>query len=339
MDIRWKGALAAVALFSAAASLPVQAQDNACGTDRKIDIAEMTWASAAALAHIHALILENGFGCDVEVVAGDTVPTSASMLARGTPAVAPELWTSSIQEQWQKGMADGQVIELGDAFEGGGVEGWFIPDYFHETHPELVSADDVLAHPELFPDPEDTSKGRLYSCPPGWACELANSAMYEAYDMKEKGWTLFSPGSGGNLDASIARAFAREEPIFFYYWGPTAILGKYPSYALALPPVDEAGYECNTNPDCDAPPVKTAWPASPIKIAVASWLKDEAPTVVDYLAGTTMSRDTVSALVAWGDDNKADAEATARHFLATEEAVWTSWVAPEIAAKVKAALG
>src|SRR5690606_38652263 len=117
MDIRWKGALAAAALFSAAASLPVQAQDNACGTDRKIDIAEMTWASAAAIAHIHALILENGFGCEVEVVAGDTVPTSASMLARGTPAIAPELWTSSIQEQWQKGLADGQVVELGDAFE------------------------------------------------------------------------------------------------------------------------------------------------------------------------------------------------------------------------------
>lgn len=333
----WKGALAAAAMFAiAGASLPVQAQSE-CGTDKTIDIAEMTWASAAAIARIHAHILEDGYGCNVEVVAGDTVPTSASMLSKGVPAVAPELWTSAIQDAWKKGMSDNVVAELGDTFEGGGVEGWFIPQYFADEHPELKTAEDVLAHPELFPDPEDPGKGRLYSCPPGWACELANSALFEAYDMSDK-WNLFSPGSGGNLDASISRAFLREEPIFFYYWGPTAILGKYPSYALELPAVDQAGYECNTNPDCTDPPVKTAWPSSPIKIAVASWIKDEAPNVADYLAGTTMDRDTVSQLVAWGDDNKADAEDTAIHFLEENEDVWTKWVTPEIAEKVKAAL-
>jgi glycine betaine/proline transport system substrate-binding protein len=200
-------------------------------------------------------------------------------------------------------------------------------------------ADDVIDHPELFKDPEDSSKGRLYSCPPGWACEIANAAMFEAYDMKDRGWNLFSPGSGGNLDASISRAFIRKKPIFFYYWGPTAILGKYPSYAVGLPPVDEAGYECNTNPDCDKPPVKTAWPSSPIKIGVASWIATDAPKVADYLKGTTMTRDQVSQMVAWGDDNKADAEATAVHFLESNEDIWTKWVSPEIAEKVRASLG
>ena len=337
MKIIWKGALAAAAMFAlAGASLPVQAQ-SACGTDKTIDIAEMTWASAAAIARIHAHILGDGYGCNVEVVAGDTVPTSASMLSKGTPAIAPEMWTSSIQDAWKQDMADNKVAELGDTFEGGGVEGWFIPQYFADAHPELKTAEDVLAHPEMFPDPEDPGKGRLYSCPPGWACEIANSALFEAYQASDK-WNLFSPGSGGNLDASITRAFLRQEPIFFYYWGPTAILGKNPSYALELPAVDQAGYECNTNPDCTEPPVKTAWPSSPIKIGVASWIKDEAPVVADYLAGTTMDRDTVSQLVAWGDDNKADAEATAVHFLKENEDVWGKWVTPEIADKVKAAL-
>ena len=99
----WKGALAAAVLIGATASLPVQAHDTACGTDRTIDIAEMTWPSAAALAHIHATILEAGYGCNVEIVTGDTVPTSSSMLSRGTPAVAPELWTSAIEEPWAEG--------------------------------------------------------------------------------------------------------------------------------------------------------------------------------------------------------------------------------------------
>jgi glycine betaine/proline transport system substrate-binding protein len=327
-----------LALGLGSARLTAAQAATSCDTDRTIDIAEMTWASAAALAHIHARILKDGYGCSVQIVAGDTVPTSASMLSKGRPALAPELWTSSIQEQWQKGMTDRVVAELADTYEGGGREAWFIPDYFHKQHPELVTAQDVVDRPELFPDPEDPSKGRLYSCPPGWACELANAALFKAYDMKAKGWNLFSPGSGGTLAASISRAFQRKEPILYYYWGPTAILGKYPSFALEMPPVNLKAYRCNTNKECKEPPTKTAWPSSPIKIGVAAWIKSDAPVVAKYLAGTTMTRAQVSALVAWGDDNKAGAEATARHFLKESQDTWTKWVPAEVASKVKAAL-
>jgi glycine betaine/proline transport system substrate-binding protein len=224
----------AVVLLSAS-SLPVHAQDDAaqCGTDRKIDIAEMTWPSAAALAHIHATVLEHGFGCTVEIVTGDTVPTASSMLSRGTPAVAPELWTSTIEDAWAAGIEDGAVVQFADAITDGTVEGWFIPDYVQAENPELTTAEAVIARPDLFADPEDPGKGRLYSCPPGWACELSTTALFEAYGMEDT-WNLFSPGSGGALDASIARAFTREEPILFYYWGPTAILGKFPAVQLDL---------------------------------------------------------------------------------------------------------
>ena len=91
MKTLWKGMLAAGAMViaGATASLPVQAQDTTCGTDRTIDIAEMTWPSAAALAHVHAIILENGYGCNVEVVQGDTVPTSASSSSSTALRVMP----------------------------------------------------------------------------------------------------------------------------------------------------------------------------------------------------------------------------------------------------------
>jgi len=324
---------------AATVRMPAQAQDaTACGTDRKIDIAEMTWPSAAALAHIHAIVLDKGYGCNVEVVTGDTVPTSASMLARGTPAVAPELWTSTIVEPWEKGLADGTVVELGDAITDGTVEGWFIPKYFAEAHPELKSADDAIAHPEFFPDPEDPSKGRLYSCPPGWACELSTSALYEAYGMKDKGWALFSPGSGGALDASIARAFEREEPILFYYWGPSAILGKYETVQLTMPEADPDIYACNTNPDCTEPAGKTAYPSSPAVVGAAAWIKDEAPNVADYFSKVGLSNAQISKLLVYGDENKADAEATAVNFLKTEADTWTKWVPADVAEKIEASL-
>lgn len=337
MTVHWKGALAAALLMGATASLPVQAQESACGTDRTIDIAEMTWPSAAALAQIHAIVLEEGFGCDVEIVTGDTVPTSASMLQRGEPAVAPELWTSAIEEPWAEGIEEGRVTELGKAISDGTVEGWFIPRYVQEEYPELVSAADVVARPDLFPDPENPDQGRLYSCPPGWACELSTSALFEAYDMEEE-WNLFSPGSGGALAASISRAFLREEPILFYYWGPTALLGKYDAVQLEMPEADQAVYACNTDPDCDKPAGKTAYPSSPAIVGAAAWVEEEAPQVADYFGKVGLTNDQISALLVYGDENNAGAEETARHFLATNEDVWTEWVPAEVAEKVKASL-
>ena len=332
------GLLAATLLLGAAFALPAQAQENPCGTDRTIDIAEMTWPSAAALAHIHATILEKGFGCNVEIVTGDTVPTSSSMLSRGTPAIAPELWTSTIAEAWQDGIEADKVVQLGEAITDGTVEGWVIPRYVQEANPELVTAEDVIARPELFPDPEEGGQGRLYSCPPGWACELSTSALFEAYGMEDR-WNLFSPGSGGALDASIARAFLRNEPILFYYWGPTAILGKYDAVQLDLGAADPAIYACNTDPECPEPAGKTAYPSSPAVIGAAKWIETDAPAVAEYFSRVGLSNSQISELLVYGDENKADAAATAENFLKTRQDVWTTWVSPEVADKVRASLG
>lgn len=342
MTLKSGGIAAAMAgVLLSVASLPALAQDDAaaqCGTDRLIDIAEMTWPSAAALAHIHATILETGYGCSVEIVTGDTVPTSSSMLTRGRPAVAPELWTSTIEEPWAKGIEEGTVIQLGDAITDGTVEGWFIPRYTQEQHPELTSAEAVIARPDLFPDPEDSSQGRLYSCPPGWACELSTSALFEAYDMEDT-WNLFSPGSGGALDASIARAFTRDEPILFYYWGPTAILGKFPAVQLDLGEIRPEIYACNTDPDCREPAEVTAYPSSPAVIGAAAWIADEAPEIAAYFGKVGLTNAQISELLVYGDENQADAAETAENFLRTKQDVWTQWVPEAVADKVLAALG
>ena len=47
-----------------------------CG---KIKIAEMNWASAELMANVDKIILEKGYGCEVEMVAGATMPTFTSM--------------------------------------------------------------------------------------------------------------------------------------------------------------------------------------------------------------------------------------------------------------------
>ena len=48
----------------------------ACG---KLVIAEQNWASAELMANVDKIILEKGYGCEVELVPGATMPTFTSM--------------------------------------------------------------------------------------------------------------------------------------------------------------------------------------------------------------------------------------------------------------------
>ena len=65
----------------------------ACG---KITYANMNWASASLMANIDKIILEKGYGCEVELLPGDTMPSFTSMNEKGQPDVAPELWAISV---------------------------------------------------------------------------------------------------------------------------------------------------------------------------------------------------------------------------------------------------
>ena len=60
-----------------------------CGN---VQIAAMNWASAQLMANVDKIILEEGYGCSVELVPGDTMPTFTSLNEKGEPDVAPELW-------------------------------------------------------------------------------------------------------------------------------------------------------------------------------------------------------------------------------------------------------
>src|SRR5690606_26969851 len=114
----------------------------------------------------------------------------------------------------------------------------------------------------------------------------------------------------------ISRAFLRQEPILFYYWGPTAILGKFDAVQLDLGPVDTEVYACNTDPACE-PAGKTAYPSSPAIIGAAAWLATEAPAVAEYFSKVGLTNAQISELLVYGDENMADAAATAENFLKT----------------------
>ena len=219
----------AAALMVAGALVLARGADAACG---KVTIAEMTWASAGVAAHVEDIILAEGYGCDTEIVPGDTVPTVTSMTEKGEPDIAPEIWINSAREVVEAAVAEGRLAIAGEILSDGGEEGWWVPDFVVEQNPELTTLQEVIKRPDLFPDKEEPGKGRFYGCPPGWACEYVNGNLFKAYGLDEAGFTIFNPGSGEGLAGAIASAYERGNPIFAYYWAPTALLGNYPMVKL-----------------------------------------------------------------------------------------------------------
>ncbi|MEZ5738209.1 MAG: glycine betaine ABC transporter substrate-binding protein [Burkholderiaceae bacterium] len=328
------GALAVAGLLGLA---PTLAQAADCGTKDKITIAEMTWLSAATLAHVTQRILADGYGCNAALVPGDTVPTATSMLAKSEPMIAPELWLSTAETIWEKMKAKGNVYKAGDVFASGGKEGWWIPDYFAKAHPEIKSIHDLKDHADLFKEATSDGKGRIYGCPPGWGCEIVSINLFKALNLKDSNYELFSPGSGANLKASIARKVARKQPLVAYYWGPTEVIGKYNLVRLDMPPYDAERFKCLTDKDCAKPQV-TDWKSGEVAMAVVTELKTKAPVVTDFLAKVQVPNEVINKVLAWGDTESASPKEVANYFFTNHEAIWTTWVPAEVAAKVKASL-
>ena len=131
----------AATLIVVSALVSVRDADAACG---KVTIAEMTWASAGVAAHVEDIILSEGYGCDTEIVPGDTVPTVTSMTEKGEPDIAPEVWINSAREIVEQAVEEGRLVVAGEILVDGGEEGWWVPTYVVEQNPELTTLQEVI---------------------------------------------------------------------------------------------------------------------------------------------------------------------------------------------------
>ncbi len=307
-----------------------------CGT---VTIANMNWQSAEALANLDKIILSEGYGCDAELVAGDTVPTFTSMIEKGQPDIAPEGWLNAVREPLEKAVKENKLVYAAAAITEGGTESWWVPKYFADAHPDIKTIADAMKHPELFPSPEDPKKGAVYNCPSGWACQITTTNFYKAYEGDKNGFTLVDTGSAAGLDGSIAKAYERKEPWLGYYWGPTAILGKYPMVKLdnGFPWDEKEWTRCNAIADCPDPK-PNGWPIADIYTIVTKKFADRAGPAFEYLKKRQISTEETNKLLAWMVDNQATGEDGAKYYLKNNEATWTKWVSPEAAEKIKAAV-
>jgi glycine betaine/proline transport system substrate-binding protein len=310
--------------------------EQSCG---KVTIADMNWNSATVIAHMDQFILSAGYGCEVELVPGDTMPTGTSMTEKGEPDIAPELWSNSMKAAIDKGVAEKRLRIAGKALSDGGEEGFWVPEYMVKKDPSLATIKGIIANAKLFEHPEDPDKAAMIGCPAGWNCQISSGNLFKALDLEKSGFELVDPGSSAGLSGSIAKAYERGEGWFGYYWAPTAILGKYKMVKVDFGSgVDVEHFRsCTTDPDCENPKV-TMYPPSPVHTITTEAFAAKAPAAYDYLTKRSFTNNQMNTLLAWMEDNQADGTIAMEEFMTKNEASWSKWVSPEAAAKIKKAL-
>jgi len=309
---------------------------EACG---KVSIADMNWSSATLIANVDMFILKNGYGCDAELIPGDTMPTGTSMVEKGKPDIAPEFWSNSFGAALQKAVAEKRLRIAGDSLSDGGEEGFWVPEYMVKADPSLATLEGIKKNVKLFKHPEDPSVSAFMTCPAGWGCQINNANLYRALKLKEAGFELLDPGSAAGLSGAIAKAYERKEAWFGYYWAPTPVLGKYKMVKVDFGSgIDEAHFKaCITKADC-ADPKPTMYPPSPVNTMTTEAFATKEPEVFKYLGKRSYKNAQMNGLLAWMEENQADGDVVMEYFLKNNEATWTPWVPADVAAKVKAAL-
>ena len=303
-----------------------------------ISIAVFSWQAAEAHAYVDQFILNNGYGCNVALVAGDTVPTIASMVEKGQPELVPEGNPGAMGAVYASGLAEERIVPIGTGITEGSESGWYIPQYLADAHPEIKTVEDAVAHPELFPAPEDASKGGVIQGPQGWGDTVVTAQLYKALDLDNKGFTLVPSGSAAALDGAITKAYEQKQGFIAAYWAPTSLLAQYPMQRLSMAHDPEEWTRCTTVQDCPDPK-PNYWQSSPeLTVATKAFAdRTDIPEVKDYLSKHAWTQAEVGALMVWMTENQANGEDAAKWFIQNKPEVWTKWVPADVAEKVKAA--
>ncbi|WP_432403504.1 ABC transporter substrate-binding protein [Wukongibacter sp. M2B1] len=322
-------------MFLIACSQPNDEKGNEAHKKETIVFADPGWDSIRFHNSVASTIIKEGFGYGIEVIPG-TTPATFLGFRQGEIDVYMEIWQDNIIEQYTEAIENDEIVELSTNFDDNS-QGLYVPTYvikgdkergIEAVAPDLKTVKDLEKYPEVFKDPEDKVKGRIYGAPSSWAVSEILNTKAKSYGLDEK-YNVFDPGSDTSLATALASAIEKGEPWVGYYWDPTWVTGKFDLTLLEDDSFDEEKWENGYM--CEFKPVD-------VTVCANSELLKTAPDVVEFLKNYTTSSKLTAEALAYMQENDVDADAAAKWFLKEHEDVWTNWVSKEVAQKVKASI-
>jgi len=291
------------------------------------------WDSMKFHNAVAIFIAETAYGFKTSQTSGST-PITYSGLKTGDIHVYMETWTDNIAT-YDQDVAAGELIELGLNY-GDNAQGFYVPRYVIEgdskrgidpVAPDLKNVADLADYSQIFKDPDNPSKGRIYGAISGWAVDeiMRNKVKYYGLD---KFYNYMDPGSDPSLSAAIASAYDAGDPIVAYYWEPTWLTGKYDLVLLEDAPYNEAVYSLG---QCECPSV-------PLTVCVNPEFYEQQPEFCEFLSKYETSSALTSEALLYIQENDADMETAAKWFLTQHPELIDQWLSSDKAELVRNAL-
>lgn len=297
---------------SAAVSGTEQPSGAPCGT---VNIAGYAWVGYEADVAVVAYLLRNELGCTVNVknlseqVSWQGFPT-------GEIDVILENWG---HEDLAKQYITDQKVAVDLGSQGNvGIIGWFVPKFYADANPEILTAE---VNPQIlntfaadFRTSESGDKGQLLDGDPAYVTN--DEALVKNLGLNFK--VVYS-GSEAASNKAIKAAVDAGKPILAYYWEPNWFSTQVDMVHVKLPP---------WTPGCDADPKKVACDYPPYnlnKIASTSFANSGSPafTLVKNFTWTNEDQNAVAYDIAF---NKLSADDAARKWLDANQDVWKAWL-------------
>lgn len=299
----------------------------------KVVFGDAGWDSMKFHNAVAMYIAETAYGLETKETSGSTA-VSYGALKTGDIHVYMETWTDSIAT-YSDDVAEGKVTELGVNYDDN-IQGLYVPRYVIEGDakrgiaplaPELKTVEDLKKYKNVFTDPDDTSKGRIFGAISGWAIDEIMQKKIAYYGLDEV-YNYIDPGSDAALAAAISGAYEKGEPIVAYYWEPAWITGKYDLVLLKDAPYNESLY---LEGKCECPSIR-------LTVCTYPQFSEKYPEFAQFLSKYSTSSELTSQALAYINENDVEYKAAAKWFLSEHDELLNQWLPEDKANLVLSAL-
>ncbi len=283
-----------------------------------IKLAINEWTGQHISTHVAGEILKR-MGYNVEYVTAGYYPQMQA-LEDNTVTATLEIWSSNIGEHYDKALASGKVVEIGDL----GlvpVESWFVNDAALKACSGLPDWKALNGCTEAFANAETFPKGRLVDYPADWG--TSNVDRINGLGLN---FVSVPAGSEGALVAEMQGAEARKQPLMVMFWSPHWVHAGVKLTNVKLPPYepgchDDASVGVNPNAtwDCD-------WERGYIKKMAWKGMKDKWPGAYKLLTHYKLRNEDQIPMMNAIDQEGKKLEKVVSDWVDANEAIWKPWI-------------
>ncbi|NLU66816.1 ABC transporter substrate-binding protein [Streptomyces sp. HNM0574] len=302
------GALALVTTLSACG----KADPYYSGSDKTVVLPTASWAGAEANTAVAKQILEKELGYRVKATQMDE-PVAFDALNSGKADALMEDWRG-VPKKEEKYVEEKKTVTYEGPMGVTGHIGWFVPRYYAEKHPEVLTWKGLNKLADDFKTPESGGKGQL----------LEGSPSYSTYDdaiIKNLGLnfkTVYA-GSEAAQIKEIQKKYKAKQPFITYWWTPQWLNEQVDMVEVKLP---------KRTPGCDAVAEKVdcAYPHTKLAKFMNADFAKNGGDAAEFLKKFKWSTEDQTQVVRWMTIEKMDTDEAAAKWVEENKSTWSKWM-------------